>query len=95
MRPAVRPTSFILASIDENDAPTAWSPLRYSQTSHVMSQAHFEATIKVRHFLRVLRLSGSDNLLHLLGLCLDIFPQRNQTINCSFECANKWFRIES
>jgi len=57
-------------------------------------QAHLKSTVKVRHLLGILPLSESDTLLHLLGLRLDFFPQRNETVDCSLECADEWLWIE-
>ena len=61
---------------------------------HQASRAHLKSTIELRHLLGVLPLHDPDTLLHLLSLRLDIFPERNETVNCSLERANKWLRIK-
>jgi hypothetical protein len=48
--------------------------LEIPAASRTTSYTHLEAPIKVRHFLGILSLRGSDNPLHLLSLGLDIFP---------------------
>lgn len=58
------------------------------------SQAHLKSTVKFRHLLGVLPLHEPDTLLHLLSFRLDIFPKRNETVNCSLKRADKWLRIK-
>ena len=57
-------------------------------------QAYLKPTVKVRHLLGVLPLRGPDTFLHLLSLCLDVFPKCNETVNCGLKCANKRLRIK-
>ena len=50
--------------------------------------------VEVRHLLGVLPLGEADTLLHLLGLGLDIFPKRDESVNCGLERADKWLGIK-
>ena len=50
--------------------------------------------VEVRHLLGVLPLGEADTLLHLLGLGLNIFPKRDESVNCGLERADKWLGIK-
>lgn len=74
------------------------SPLPSDHSGHTTDYetplAHLETTIQVRHLLGVLPLGDADTLLHLLGLGLDIFPKRNEPVNCGLERVDKWLGIK-
>ena len=63
-------------------------------TTNEASRAHLKSTVEVRHLLGVLPLHDPDTLLHLLSLRLDIFPKRNESVDCGLKCFDKRLRIK-